>query len=196
MNYHLNFEYDNKTMRLFVNNDLETIHINEFIDYSKWSENRLRYLNKVLDEKINNLISECQLVVPDLKIEIEDKVNTKFKAIENITRMVKENNNTIENQIKKLDINIKSWYKKNYPHDEVGDTLSSTVTFLELNNLLNSGYGDVYTLLGGDADTVIRERCFEKLSELIDCNYDSIYYKWLNLKPIKESVDLEEEIEK
>lgn len=80
------------------------------------------------------------------------------------------------------DINIKSWYKENYPNDNVGDTLSQTVTFLELNNLLNSGYGDVYTLLGGDADTIIRERCFEKLCELVDCNYDDIYNKWINLK--------------
>ncbi len=92
-----------------------------------------------------------------------------------------------------LNISIKDWYIKNFSNDEVGRTLSSTATFLDLNNLLNSNRGsEVYTLLGGDADTVVRERCFQKLAELTNQDYDVIYYKWLNA-PDK---ILEEEYEK
>lgn len=83
--------------------------------------------------------------------------------------------------IEKLDTNIKSWYMSEYEHDEVGKTLSSTVTFLDVNNLLNSGKGDqIYDLLGGDADTIVRERIFQKMAELEEVNYDDIYCRWLN----------------
>lgn len=84
-----------------------------------------------------------------------------------------------------LDINIKNWYTKTYPSDSLGESLNGTTTFQELDDLLNSGIGDVYDLLGGDADSVIRERAFEKLSELKDIDYDEIYYKWLALEKTK-----------
>ena len=74
--------------------------------------------------------------------------------------------------------------------DNLGTTLSSAATFLDLNNLLNSGKGDVYKLLGGESDSIIRERCFMKLSELTEQEYDTIYTKWLNTE------DKEDEIEK
>ena len=97
----------------------------------------------------------------------------------------------LKNIIKKLDVSIKKWYVENYPSDDLGTTLSASTTFLDLNNLLNSGKGsDVYELLGGDADSIIRERCFTKLAELTGQNYNSIYNKWLN------SPDKEDEIEK
>lgn len=94
----------------------------------------------------------------------------------------------ISNLIEKLDKSIKTWYLKEYPADEVGKTLSPDVTFLNLNNLLNSGKGDVYSLLGGEADTIIRERCFEKLCELTDQDYDSVYNKWLNGSHVKKDI--------
>lgn len=95
--------------------------------------------------------------------------------------------------INNLDISIKDWYIKNFSNDEVGKTLSSTTTFLDLNNLLNSNRGsEVYTLLGGYADTVVRERCFQRLAELTNQDYDVIYNKWLNV-PDKM---IEEELEK
>lgn len=96
--------------------------------------------------------------------------------------------------ISKLDISIKSWYMDSYPKDVIGKTLSPTASFLDLNNLLNSGRGtEVYRLLGGEADTVIRERCFEKLSELTNQEYNVIYEKWINFEKNNE---IEEEIEK
>ena len=80
-----------------------------------------------------------------------------------------------------LNLSIKDWYVKTFPNDEIGYTLSNA-TFEDLNNLLESKTGDVYTLLGKYSDTVVRERCFAKLSEILKTSYDSIYYKWLNLE--------------
>jgi len=81
-----------------------------------------------------------------------------------------------------LDMNIKDWYIKTYPSDLLGETLNDTTTFKDLNNLLDSGKDDIYKLLGGDADSVIRERIFEKLSEIEEVEYDEIYYRWLRME--------------
>ena len=102
---------------------------------------------------------------------------------------MEESKESLRDIIKKLNISIKNWYVENYPSDDVGTTLSSTATFLDLNNLLNSNKGSqVYQLLGGDSDSLVRERCFSKLAELTGESYNSIYNKWLS------SPDKEDEI--
>lgn len=193
MKYSLNYDYNEYRIRFFLSNDSGQIFINEFINYFKWSNERLKYLDSVVDDSINKLLDRCYKAIPNLEIDISDKINTKYKAKEDITRMVKENNNKLYNQIKKLDKNIKSWYIETYPSDEVGKSLYDTSTFLDLNNLLNSGNGrKVYALLGGDADSIVRERCFEKLAELTNQDYNNIYCKWLG----DVDKELEEELEK
>lgn len=186
MEYSLNYEYDKSKIRLFFSNDSGPIYINEFINYSNWSENRLKYLDTILDKSINSLIDRCQKAIIDFKINTYDKVNTKLKMKEVIIDVVKENNEKLKDKIKMLDVSIQDWYIKKFPSDDLGKTLLPTTTFLDLNNLINSGKGEeVYTLLGGYADSVIRERCFEKLAELTEQSYDTIYNKWLNIKEHK-----------
>lgn len=205
MKYKFNYAYDNERIRFFLFNDVEgPIYTDEYIDFSKWGTEKLKYVNTIVEDKMNKLVNTCKLIVSDLEIDIHDKVNTKISAIEVITDKVKENDKHLENLIAKLDISIKDWYIKKYPDDELGKTLSSEASFLDLNNLLNSGKGkSVYTLLGGDSETIIRERCFQKLSELTNQSYDDIYNKWL-LNDVKEidyekkqyHNEYEEEIEK
>lgn len=77
-----------------------------------------------------------------------------------------------------LNENIKLWYTRAYPSDWIVRTLSETATFQDLNNCINNGK-DVYKLLGGDADSNVRERCFQKLAELTEQDYDVIYQKWI-----------------
>lgn len=185
----LNYEYTQSKIKLFIVENSKPVFIEEYIDYSKWSENRLKYLDTILDNAINNLIEKCNNSIFNYRISNSDRINTKLKAKEVITRIVKENNEKLRDTIQKLDISIKKWYIENYPNDDLGTTLSSTVTFLDLNNLLNSGKGDdVYELLGGYADSVIRERCFEKLAELTKQNYNAIYNKWLNLEDKEDEI--------
>lgn len=185
----LNYEYTQSKIKLFIVENSKPVFIEEYIDYSKWSENRLKYLDAIIDNAINNLIEKCNNSIFNYRISNSDRINTKLKAKEVITRIVKENNEKLRDTIQKLDISIKKWYIENYPNDDLGTTLSSTVTFLDLNNLLNSGKGDdVYKLLGGYADSVIRERCFEKLAELTKQNYNAIYNKWLNLEDKEDEI--------
>lgn len=73
---------------------------------------------------------------------------------------------------------IKEWYLGEFPSDDIGHELNSVATFKDLLIVLDNRI-DVYELLGV-ADSIVRERAFKKLSEIMDVDYDHIYYKWLN----------------
>lgn len=75
--------------------------------------------------------------------------------------------------------NIKQWYCATYPTDDLGLELPDNITFGDLFRTLDHG-GSVYRLLGNGADSLIRERCFERLSEIMDCDYGYIYDQWLH----------------
>ena len=70
---------------------------------------------------------------------------------------------------------IKEWYMKEYPTDELGAEINNEITFEDLFVALDK---DVYEVLGV-GDSVIRERCFEKLAEIMNVDYDYIFEKWL-----------------
>lgn len=75
--------------------------------------------------------------------------------------------------------NVKQWYKKNYPTDELGDKIDKDITFRNvLNNLEGQGDKDFYDLLGV-ADSVVRERVFEGLNDRNSLGYNKIYDMWL-----------------
>ena len=72
---------------------------------------------------------------------------------------------------------IRTWYVEAYPSDNVGREINPDVTFRDMFDALDS-YQDIYKLLGC-GDNVIRERCFEELSQVIGTSYDYIYDQWL-----------------
>lgn len=79
---------------------------------------------------------------------------------------------------KKLeDVNIKEFYTTEYSSDELGQDLKDNITFADLFDCLNKK-NDVYDLFGV-GDSIIRERMFGKLSNLLNWDYDVIYEMWL-----------------
>lgn len=72
---------------------------------------------------------------------------------------------------------IKEYYTSTYATDELGLEIDSNATFEGLFYALDS-YKDVYKYIGVD-DSVIRERVFEKLTEVMQCDYEYIYNQWL-----------------
>jgi len=74
--------------------------------------------------------------------------------------------------------NIKKWYLTEYPTDEAGEDINDDVTFADVVSALDK-HKDVYDVLGDYADSIIRERVFEKLAEILNCDYDVIYNQWL-----------------
>lgn len=87
--------------------------------------------------------------------------------------------------------NIKQWYLDSFPEDELGQTLRDDITFEGLFEALDN-YQDVYVFLFGDpmgGDSVIRERIFEALAEIIEVPYEEVYDQWL--MAYNEAYDLE-----
>ncbi len=74
--------------------------------------------------------------------------------------------------------NITESYLKRFPNDELGTEIKSNVTFNDLFNALDS-YQCPYKLIGVD-DSLVRERCFILLAEIMQCDYNYIYHQWLN----------------
>lgn len=74
--------------------------------------------------------------------------------------------------------NIKSWYKKDYPDDELGEAINEKITFYDLFETLDRRKS-VYKLLGDDIDSIVRERIFEKLANIMDVKYEYIYDQWM-----------------
>ena len=77
---------------------------------------------------------------------------------------------------------IKSWYEKAYD-DDLASELNPAATFEDLWTVLSADddeKGDkVYDLIGV-GDSLIRERVFGRLAELLNVDYDVVYYAWLN----------------
>ena len=72
--------------------------------------------------------------------------------------------------------NIKLYYKKNYPDDELGDKIRD-ITFLELFKNLDRGI-NIYETINVN-DSIVRERLFQALADLFNSDYNYIYNKWL-----------------
>lgn len=71
---------------------------------------------------------------------------------------------------------IKEWYVKEYPNDPLGPRLAGT--FGSAMQCILFG-NDFYAYVSV-ADSLVRERIFRKLSEMLGVEYDEIYNLWLN----------------
>ena len=74
-------------------------------------------------------------------------------------------------------MNIRNYYVSKFPTDELGIEINSKATFAGLFETLDR-YRDVYEYIGV-ADSLVRERCFEKLAEIMGVDYNEIYDQWL-----------------
>ena len=110
----------------------------------------------------------------ELKASLEVIRATADEMITDISEKLKE----LEKE-KSFDFNsdISAWYAAEFSDDEMKDEIYTGVSFQKLNDMLSSN--DLYSIIGVD-DTVVRERCFSKLAELMQVDYSVIYEKWLN----------------
>jgi len=75
-------------------------------------------------------------------------------------------------------MNIKNYYSQTFLTDELGSEINPKATFEELFNELDN-YRDVYKYIGV-YDSIVRERIFQKLADVMGVNYEYIYKQWLN----------------
>ena len=64
-----------------------------------------------------------------------------------------------------------------YPSDDLGVEINENATFDGLFRVLDT-YGDVYEYIGV-GDSLIRERLFERLSEIMGVSYNEVYDQWM-----------------
>lgn len=70
---------------------------------------------------------------------------------------------------------LKEFYLKNYPNDELGQSIND-VEFIQLLHAVHTS-DDVYDVIGV-YDSVVRERLFSELANILNVDYDIIYYAW------------------
>ena len=74
---------------------------------------------------------------------------------------------------------VKEFYAKNYPTDDMVEDMNDNITFQQvLNELIKGNGGNIYEIIGV-SDSLIRERVFLGLSEIMNLEYEYIYELWL-----------------
>jgi len=72
-------------------------------------------------------------------------------------------------------MNIKNYYLKAFPSDDLGEEINANATF---NGLLEN-ITEPYSYLGV-YDSIVRERVFDKLATLKGVPYTEIYNLWIS----------------
>lgn len=70
---------------------------------------------------------------------------------------------------------VREWYHKSYKTDPEWETLDA-FTFYDVFTLLDNYYNPEF------GDSIIRERIFQKLAEIMEVDYHYIYEQWINAK--------------
>ena len=74
---------------------------------------------------------------------------------------------------------VSDWYAVAYPDDEWGNQMMNKgIIFQDVFECLQVGF-NIYALLGA-GDSIVRERVFTALATMMGCDYEHIYYQWLN----------------
>ena len=72
---------------------------------------------------------------------------------------------------------IKEFYCEAYPTDDLGVEINPKANFADLWEIIRNG--NIYEYLGV-CDSVIRERVFQKFSQITGHDIDYIYEEWIN----------------
>lgn len=137
-------------------------------------EDVLDNLSNETVDKVSDIIFKIKNLGWDGNIDtIEDYYNKLF---------VKEGKSLEENTNKLKDINFKQWYMENVPEDNfLFDDLRDDTTFQDILDTLKAG-NNVYDVMfkeGKGGDSTVRENVFSALSDMLNVDYDDVYYLWL-----------------
>lgn len=72
---------------------------------------------------------------------------------------------------------LRDYYMAMYPTDALGERINEETTFGDLEDCINQK-GCVYDLFGV-GDSIIRERLFKALADIMGCSYNYLYMKWV-----------------
>jgi hypothetical protein len=72
---------------------------------------------------------------------------------------------------------IRKYYMDTFPTDDMGKDINPKATFKGLNQALEDRVDNIYDYIGV-GDSIVRERLFSKLADIMGVSYDVIYDKW------------------
>lgn len=154
-------------------------------DAQKWVDYDMKRYGKISD-RTNRLVRKAGFQILKDQYGDYEVAAGKFESVR------KTNKRRLRESKEDLTLNVKEWYKKEYPTDELGDEIDEKVTFVDI----EKKPADVYEILGVK-DSVVRERVFDKLAKLLNVDYETIYDRWLEesrctkkRKNLKESEEL------
>ena len=75
-------------------------------------------------------------------------------------------------------MSIREFYLSTYPSDDLGCEIDPEATFEGLWDELEAR-GCAYSYIGV-GDSIVRERCFERLSEIAEVDYNTVYDLWMS----------------
>lgn len=124
----------------------------------------------ITEPKINKV--KPNKVILNEQIDIKEGTEKSSSRPEFITK--DKLSSQSKEELKKV---IKDWYIEEFPHDELGIELLDDFTFEDLfDDLTNNVFG--YECCADDS--VVRERVFQELANILKVDYDVIYYRWID----------------
>lgn len=181
---------DNRILASFAKKKDAEEHLKRMKQYSKQESKSADELDKYIKDVKSLLKSKYGMDFNDkdtcrLNVGWMEKLDAMFyqgKPIEDGAKEVAAFCGYNKDESKKSEANgpfdapIKDWYMGAYKDDDLGDRLNGTFKGA-LQTLLRGD--DIYDYIGV-GDSLIRERLFSKLAEMLDVDYDEIYNVWLN----------------
>lgn len=181
---------DNRILASFAKKTDAEEHLQRMKQYSKQESKSADELDKYIKDVKSLLKSKYGMDFNDkdtcrLNVGWLEKLDAMFyqgKPVEDGAKEVAAFCGYNKNESKQSEANgpfdapIKDWYMGAYKEDDLGDRLNGTFKGA-LQTLLRGD--DIYDYIGV-GDSLIRERLFSKLAEMLDVDYDEIYNVWLN----------------
>lgn len=181
---------DNRILASFAKKKDAEEHLKRMKQYSKQESKSTDELDKYIKDVKSLLKSKYGMDFNDkdtcrLNVGWMEKLDAMFyqgKPVEDGAKEVAAFCGYNKDESKKSEANgpfdapIKDWYMGAYKDDDLGDRLNGTFKSA-LQTLLRGD--DIYDYIGV-GDSLIRERLFSKLAEMLDVDYDEIYNVWLN----------------
>ena len=123
--------------------------------------------DKSIDVNLNDLYDK---IIEEHPEYVTESVNEKYCTAERFNEKLNED---LEDGLR-----VREWYVAAFPNDELGWEINADATFDGVQKAVDEG-ADVYALLEVN-DSLIRERVFDKLSDITGVPYDDIFEKWVN----------------
>jgi hypothetical protein len=74
--------------------------------------------------------------------------------------------------------NVRDWYMDKYSDDELAQEINPKITFNDIREIIDAKK-DIYDFLNV-ADSLIRQRIFAELANLLGVRYEVVYEAWLD----------------